>query len=121
MERGKHKLKRKRKHYYTLYDFLPKEVLDDFIEYQKDPELKEAVDEADAEISERLYDLEDYIGRELTRPERVRVIEIVEKYSPTDENGDYWSLETLLPFEHAWTIYETERENKWNLWKDFLK
>ena len=72
-------------------------------------------------IVERLEDLEEFIGRELTHPERRRVIEIVEKYSPTDENGDYWSLETLLPFEHAWIIYETELERKRYFWKEFLK
>ena len=121
MKKTKHKNIKRRKGEHSLYDFLPKEVVDDFIEYQKDPGLKEAVEEADEEIAERLGDLEDFIGRGLTYPERRRVIEIVEKYSPVDENGDYLSLETLLPFEHAWKIYEAERENKWQHWEEFLK
>lgn len=112
---------KKRKRKYKLTDFLSKETIDDFIALQKDPELKEAMEEADEEITERLKDLYEFVGRELTRPERRRVIEIVEKYSPIDENGDYWSLETLLPFEHAWIIYETELERKKELFKEFLK
>ena len=121
MKKVESKNKKRRKGKHTLYDFLTKTVIEDFIEYQKDPGLKEAVEGADEEIAERLADLEDFIDRGLTRAERVRVIEIVEKYSPTDKNGDYLSLETLLPFEHAWIIYKTERENKWDLWEEFLK
>jgi hypothetical protein len=110
------KIKRK----YKLTDFLPKEVVDEFIELKNNPELKEAMEEAEEEIGERLKDLYEFIGRELTRPERRRVLEIVEKYSPRDEDGDYWSLETLLPFEHAWVIYEEELERKKEILMDLV-
>ncbi len=110
-----------KKRKYKLTDFLSKEVIDEFIQCKEDPEFKEAMDEAEEEISERLKDLYEFIGRELTRPERRRVIEIVEKYSPKDENDDFWSLETLLPFEHAWVIYEEELERKKELFMEKFK
>ena len=121
MKKVKRKIIKRHKGKHTLYDFLPKDVIDDFIEYKDDPEGKKEYEEACEEVVERFQDLEEYIGRELTQPERSRIIDIARKYSPKDKNGEITTFYTLLPFEHAWKIYETEREDNWDLWEEFLR
>ena len=56
---------------YNIPNGVPAKQLNDFIEYQKDPELKEAVAEADEEIAERLSlsvpTVKHYVHRVLVR------------------------------------------------------
>jgi len=121
MKKVERKNKKKRKGKHTLYDFLPKDVIEEFIEYQNDPGYKEECERADEELNEKLTDLAEYVGRELTKKEISDIIGIAKKYSPKNKNGEITSFYTLLPFEHAWKIYKTEREDKWDLWEEFLK
>jgi hypothetical protein len=77
MEKKKHKTIKKQKDKYTLADFLPKDVIDDFIEYKDDPEAKKEYEDADAELVGILEDFEDYLGREMTKYEYKTVINIM--------------------------------------------
>ncbi len=48
--------------------------------------------------------LSNYIGRELTDKEQSAILDIVDEYTPQDENGNY--LGATIPFNKAWDIYE---------------
>ncbi len=86
---------------YTLENILGKEYL----------ELEENV----AEIDENMENLVAYIGRDLTVYEECRVLEIVDEYTPKDKDGNY--SEDLIPFDQAWKIFQTKKEEGW---KKFL-
>ena len=118
MEKNKRKLTKRGKHKYTLRDFLPKEVIDDFIEYQNDPGYKEECEEADAELIGILEYFEDHLGREMTKNDHDTAIRIIRKYSPKNRDGEVFAF---LPAETVWEVYLYEREERWDLWEEFLK
>lgn len=60
-----------------------------------------------AEIDERLEDLVEYLGRELTEGETSAILDIVDEYTPKDSKGNY--LIELLPFDYAWRVYEAKK------------
>ena len=118
MKKIEHKnIKRNKGKHHTLYDFLPKEVIDELIEF-KDPEYKKECDEADEELYEILEDFEDRLGREMTKYEYDTVIDIMKKHSPKDKDGEVF---TFLHPETVWEVYQYEREEKWDHWEKFLK
>ena len=118
MEKSKHKLTKRGKRKYTLHDFLPKEVIEEFIEYKNDPEYKKECEETEEELWDILGDFEDHLGHEMTRIEHDMVINILKKYSPKDKKGEVF---TFLCSETVWEIYQYEREEKWERWEEFLK
>lgn len=86
---------------YTLADILQES------KYQKDFITEDNINE----IEERLDELAEYLDRELTEHEEVRILEIVDEYTPKDKDGDY--LTDLLPFDYAWKIYEAKKDAEW--------
>jgi hypothetical protein len=88
---------------YTLNDILTRYTLADLLRQQEALRLKENV----SEIDERLEDLVEYLGRELTEDETSAILDIVDEYTPKDKDGNY--LVELLPFEYAWEIYEAKK------------
>jgi hypothetical protein len=118
MEKSKRKLTKRGKRKYTLHDFLPKEVIDDFIEYQNDPEYKKDVEEADEELNEILEYFEYRLGREMSKYDHDTAIDLIRKYSPKDKEGHVFAF---LPAETVWEVYLYERGEKWDLWEEFLK
>jgi hypothetical protein len=118
MEKIKNETIEKEKDKYTLADFLSKEFIDEFIEYQNDPKYKEECEEADEELWDILGDFEDRLGREMTRYEHDTVIDILRKYSPKNKDGEIF---TFLCSGTVWEIYWYEREEKWNRWEKFLR
>jgi predicted RNA-binding protein len=61
-------------------------------------------------IDENFLELQAMIGRELTEEEQSDVLDIVDEYTPKDKDGNY--LCSLLPFDYAWEIYETQSGDK---------
>lgn len=56
------------------------------------------------EIDERLEDLSVTLGRDITEDEEEAILDIVDDYTPKDEDGNYEGA--LLPFDKAYEIYE---------------
>jgi len=110
--------KNNKKRHHTLYDFLPKAVINEFIEYKDDPEGKKEFEEACAELDEILEDFEDRLGRKMTKHEHKTLIAVIRKYSPKNKEGEVF---TFLHPETIWELYWYERVNKWDLWEEFLK
>lgn len=63
-----------------------------------------------AEIDERFEALSAHIGRLLTKEETDDILDIVDEYTPKNENGNY--LYPLIPFEYAWEIYEIKKSEE---------
>lgn len=59
-------------------------------------------------IDTHLEALTEYVGRELTESEQSSVLDIVNEFTPQDEEGNY--LGALLPFDKAWDIYEMKNQ-----------
>lgn len=55
-------------------------------------------------LDESFEDLSALVGRDLTEKEQNDVLDIVDDYTPKDDDGNY--LGELLPFNKAWEIYE---------------
>lgn len=55
-------------------------------------------------IDDNLASLQDTLGRVLTPKEESAVLDIVDDYTPKDDDGNY--LGPLIPFDKAWEIYE---------------
>lgn len=55
-------------------------------------------------IDNKLEDLALTLGRDLTDKEETAVLDIVDEYTPKDENGNYAG--DLIPFDKAYEIYE---------------
>ncbi|MCX6720333.1 MAG: hypothetical protein NTW11_00820 [Candidatus Staskawiczbacteria bacterium] len=110
--------KNNKKCQHTLADFLPKDVIEEFIEFKNNPGYKEECEEADEELMGILEDFEGLLGREMTRYEHDKVIAIMRKYGPKDKDGDVF---VFLPAETVWEIFCLEREEKWDHWEEFLK
>lgn len=58
-------------------------------------------------IDNRLDALSDVLGRDLSESEQVAVLDIIDDYTPKDNNGNYAG--ELLPFDKAWDIYEMKQ------------
>ena len=101
-----------------MYDFLPKDVIEDFIEYKDDPEAKKEYEEACAELDEILEDFEDNLGREMTKYEHKTLIAVIRKYSPKNKDGEVF---IFLHPETIWELYWHERGEKWDQWEEFFK
>ena len=97
-------MKRRRSRKCEFLDTLLKRLGDKISPYQDDI-LKEIYEE---EIAERLEDLNEYIGREITNKERRGLLDIVSEYTPRGKDGNF--LVDYLPFEYAWEIYEAKKE-----------
>lgn len=61
-------------------------------------------------IDNNLEDLSNYIGRPLTEKEEAGILEIVDEYTPKDEDGNYSG--DLLPFDKAYEIYEMKNQSR---------
>lgn len=55
-------------------------------------------------IDEKMDDLSVYVGRDLTEQEQADVLDIMDEYTPQDEDGYY--IGQVFPAEKAWEIYE---------------
>ena len=66
----------------------------------------------ETKIDEGLEDLTNFVGRELTEEEQVAVLDIVDEYTPKDDDGSYAGA--TIPFEKAWEIYEMKQANTGN-------
>jgi hypothetical protein len=70
-------------------------------------------------IDENFKELAEYISRDLTKYEEDAILDIVDKYTPKDDKGNY--VVDILPFDYAWAIYEFERDVKWKKIKKIIK
>ncbi len=61
-------------------------------------------------IDNNLEDLESYVGRRLSEKEQSGILEIVDEYTPKDEDGNYSG--DLLPFDKAFEIYELKNRTQ---------
>lgn len=58
-------------------------------------------------IDQNLERLSDYAGHELSEREQSAILDIVDEYTPKDDDGNY--LGPTIPFEKAWDIYELKQ------------
>ncbi len=106
---------KKQRRKYKLTDFLPQQAIDNFIQKQDEIKLQGKIEI----IEDNLGDLAEYLGRDMIEAEELAILDIVDKYTPKDGDGNY--AFDLLPFEYAWKIYETELEKKRELLVKFLR
>lgn len=59
-------------------------------------------------LDDNLENLTAFVGRDLTENEQSAVLDIVDEYTPKNDEGDY--LGAVLPFDKAWEIYELKNE-----------
>lgn len=59
-------------------------------------------------IDERLEVLSEYLGRDVTDDEESALLDIVDDFTPKNEDGSYAGA--LLPFDKAWDIYEMRQQ-----------
>ncbi len=79
------------------------------IELQRIEETRK-VEENVSTIDNNLETLSSFLGRELTEKEQSSVLDIVDEYTPKDDDGNY--LGGLLPFDKAWEIYELKQKSQ---------
>ncbi len=70
----------------------------------------EVLSQNESIIDKRLESLESRLGRTLNENEQDALLEIVDEYTPTGEDGKY--LGEILPFDKAWEVYELRQEKK---------
>lgn len=58
-------------------------------------------------IDENFEDLSALVGRNLTEKEQSSVLDIVDNYTPKDDEGNY--LGAIMTFDKAWEIYELKQ------------
>jgi hypothetical protein len=58
-------------------------------------------------IDQNLESLQDYAGHSLSEREQSAILDIVDEYTPKDEDGNY--LGATIPFDKAWDIYELQQ------------
>ena len=68
----------------------------------------EQVDENIDKLDNNFEELEALVERDLTDAEQSAVLDIVDEFSPKDNQGNY--LGEILPFEKAWEVYEMRQE-----------
>ncbi len=93
---------------YKLGDFFPNYDFTNIFRELEDIRVEKNIDK----INDNFEELSENIGRELTEYEQSAVLDIVDKYTPKDDKGNY--AVSLLPFDYAWEIYEAERDGKWD-------
>lgn len=76
------------------------------VRYQQETESR-AVAQNEETIDGRLEGVASMLGRDLTEPEELAILEIVDEYTPKGEDGNY--LGDTLPFDKAWEIYELKQ------------
>lgn len=59
-------------------------------------------------IDANLEDLSDSLGRTLSDAEESALLDIVDEYTPKNDEGDY--ISATIPFEKAWKIYEMQQK-----------
>jgi len=59
-------------------------------------------------IDNNLESLTDYLGRQLTESEELGILEIVDEYTPKDEDGNYSG--DLMSFDKAYELYELRNQ-----------
>lgn len=59
-------------------------------------------------IDQNLEALQDYAGHQLSEREQSAILDIVDEYTPKDDDGNY--LGATIPFEKAWDIYELKQQ-----------
>ena len=59
------------------------------------------------QIDENIEMLQESVGRELSEEEQSAILDIVDEYTPKNEDGKYVGL---LPFDKAWEIYELRNQ-----------
>lgn len=59
-------------------------------------------------IDQNMEVLSEYVGRELTDKEQSALLDIVDEYTPKDDDGNY--LGSILSFDKAWEIYELKNQ-----------
>ncbi len=64
---------------------------------------REALVENEGIVEDQLSELQESIGRKLTKKQEEDILTIVDEFSPTGEDGKYISL---FPFDKAYEIYE---------------
>lgn len=63
-------------------------------------------------LDNRLEDFSMALGRDLTETEQSALLDIVDEYTPTGEDGKY--LGELIPFEKAWEVYQLRQGTQQN-------
>lgn len=61
-------------------------------------------------IDENLESLSEFIGRDLTEKEESAILDIVDEFTPKDDDGNY--LGEVIPFDKAWEIYQLKETAK---------
>ena len=91
----------------TISDLFP-DMKRDIREIQKE---QSEVKFYDRLLDENINKLSDLIGRKLTKEERRKVFEIVERYSPKLQDGN---IIDYFPFDLAWNIYKIIKKNNFD-------
>jgi hypothetical protein len=73
---------------------------------QRESYEREALVENEGIVEDQLSDLQEAIGRKLTKRQEEDILTIVDEFSPTGDDGKYISL---FPFDKAYEIYELRR------------
>lgn len=89
---------------------LKQEAREEAIQALRDQEQQEEqrVNDNLSYIDDNISSLSDKLGRELTSKEESALLDIVDEYTPKDDNGDY--IGALMPFDKAWEIYELKNK-----------
>jgi len=61
-------------------------------------------------IDEQIDALSAYVGRDLTDKEQSAILDIVDEFTPQDEEGNY--IGATIPFDKAWEIYEMKTQSQ---------
>lgn len=69
-----------------------------------------ALAENESTIDNRLENLSEGLGRNLSEKEESALLDIIDEYTPKDANGNYVGGE-LIPFEKAWEIYQLKQSS----------
>jgi hypothetical protein len=62
------------------------------------------------DIDDQMDELEDTAKRKLTDVEKTAILDVVERYTPSDENGNF--LGAMLPLDRAYAIFQMEQTQK---------
>lgn len=77
---------------------------------RRDHEETQAITQNENIIDQRLEQLSDKLGRSLSETEEEKLLEIVDEYTPTGEDGRYAG--EILSFEKAWEIHELRESQR---------
>lgn len=93
-----------------LQERLVREAQDKALEAIRNQQVEEQrrLAENTSTIDTNLEQLEAFVGRELTEKEQLSVLNIVDEFTPKDDEGNY--LGSPIPFEKAWEIHELKNQ-----------